>query len=409
MFVADFHIHSKHSMATSKECLPEILELWARRKGVQLLGTGDFTHPLWREELREKLLPAEEGLYTLRENFRLEDDSVRGKIRPRFIISGEISSIYKKGGKVRKVHNLILLPSLEEAESLSCRLESLGNLHSDGRPILGLDSKDLLAIVLEICPRALFIPAHIWTPHFSLFGAKSGFDGIRECFGDLTEYIYALETGLSSDPSMNWRLSTLDNLALISNSDAHSPTSLAREANVFDTDLSYTGIFEALKNNDLQKFCGTIEFFPEEGKYHHDGHRSCQICWKPAQTKAASGICPICGKTVTMGVLHRIETLADRPEGYRPEKARPFENLIPLQDIITTSMGYKTTGIKVRRKYLDMVTNLGTELAILREIPVKEIEEYGEKQIAESINRMRKGEIIIKPGSDGQYGEILVK
>jgi PHP family Zn ribbon phosphoesterase len=265
MFIADLHIHSKYSRATSRDCEPVMLEFWAKRKGIHLLGTGDFTHPAWRRELQEKLVPAVEGLYSLRGDLRRNTAVAGPAISPQFIVSGEISSIYKKNGKVRKVHNLILLPSLEAAESVSRRLEVVGNLHSDGRPILGLDSRDLLEIVLERCPEAIFVPAHIWTPHFSLFGAYSGFDDIEECFGDLTRYIYALETGLSSDPPMNWRLSGLDRFTLISNSDAHSPANLGRETNIFDTTLAYPNILQALKDRNANRFCGTLEFFPRKG------------------------------------------------------------------------------------------------------------------------------------------------
>ncbi len=259
MFIADLHIHSKYSRATSKECMPEYLDLWARRKGLDLIGTGDFTHPVWREELKEKFIPAEDGLYRLKDDFRIAE-TVGDAPAPRFVISGEISSIYKKNGRVRKVHNVILLPSLEAGEALSHRLELIGNLHSDGRPILGLDSHDLLEITLDTCPDAIFIPAHIWTPHFSLFGAYSGFDTIEECFEDLTPHIHALETGLSSDPPMNWRLSALDRFTMVSNSDAHSPANLAREANLFNTELSYPSVARALASHDTDEFYGTLEF-----------------------------------------------------------------------------------------------------------------------------------------------------
>jgi uncharacterized protein (TIGR00375 family) len=351
MFIADFHIHSKYSRATSKDCVPEMLELWARRKGLDLIGTGDFTHPAWREELREKLVPAEEGLYTLKDSFRREDDVGGSNRKPRFMISGEISSIYKKNGKVRKVHNVILLPNLESAEALSHRLEAIGNLHSDGRPILGLDSRDLLEITLDVCPDAIFIPAHIWTPHFSLFGAYSGFDEIEECFGDLTGHIHALETGLSSDPPMNWRVSALDRFTLVSNSDAHSPGNLAREANLFDIGLSYPDISRALQNRDTKEFSGTIEFFPEEGKYHYDGHRNCGVCLKPSDTLAASGVCPVCGGRITVGVLHRVESLADREEGYVSPSAKRFESLIPLREVIAASTGFTAASKKVGERY----------------------------------------------------------
>ncbi|MEL7608239.1 MAG: UvrD-helicase domain-containing protein [Bacillota bacterium] len=408
MFIADFHIHSRYSRATSKDCIPEMLELWARRKGLDLIGTGDFTHPAWREELREKLTPAAEGLYALKDEFRREDGTAGSNRNPHFVISGEISSIYKKNGKVRKVHNLILLPSLESAEALSQRLEAIGNLHSDGRPILGLDSRDLLEITLNACPEAIFIPAHIWTPHFSLFGAYSGFDGIEECFGDLTRYIHALETGLSSDPAMNRRISALDRFTLVSNSDAHSPANLAREANLFDTELSYPHILRALQNCDTKEFFGTIEFFPEEGKYHYDGHRNCGVCLKPADTLAASGICPVCGGRITVGVLHRVELLADREEGFVPPTTKHFESLIPLREVIAASTGLSLAGRKVQEEYERLLQTLGPELFILREAQLGDIERKAGPFVAEGIRRLRSGEVEILPGYDGEYGKIKI-
>ena len=402
MFIADFHIHSKYSIATSRDCAPEMLDLWARRKGIGVIGTGDFTHKAWREELKDKLVPSGEGLYTLKDDFRQEDRIAGTDRKPRFIISGEISSIYKKNGKVRKIHNLILLPGLEHAEAIAHRLEAIGNLHSDGRPILGLDSRDLLEIVLDHCPEAIFIPAHIWTPHFSLYGAYSGFDEIEECYEDLTGNIYALETGLSSDPPMNWRLSALDNFTLVSNSDAHSPAKLGREANIFNTELSYTGILHALKNRGTNEFHGTIEFFPEEGKYHYDGHRACKVCWKPADTKAAGGICPVCGGRITVGVLHRVEELADRDEGFIPQAARPFESLVPLNEVIAASIGSAVNSKKVKGLYDELIRNLGAEFYILREASLSDIELVAGPYIAEGIRRLRSGRIERQPGFDGQ-------
>ncbi len=386
--------------------MPESLELWARRKGLGLIGTGDFTHPAWREELKEKLTPAEEGLYVLKKPFRKEDAAQGGDFAPRFILSAEISSIYKKNGKVRKVHNLILLPSIEYAETLSRRLEAIGNLHSDGRPILGLDSRDLLQIALDVCPEAIFIPAHIWTPHFSLFGAYSGFDDITECFEDLTGHIYALETGLSSDPSMNWRLSALDGFTLVSNSDAHSPANLAREANLFDTALSYSHISRALQNRHTGEFYGTLEFFPEEGKYHCDGHRACKVCMQPAETKAVSGICPGCGGRITVGVLHRVEALADRGEGFMPPGAKHFERLVPLHEVIAASMGMTAASRKVKEQYNNLIHTLGPELFILRQAPLSDIKQEAGVLIAEGISRLRSGKVEIQPGYDGEYGKI---
>jgi len=395
MYLADLHIHSNYSRATSRDCVPEALDLWARRKGLGLVGTGDFTHPAWRAELREKLQPAEEGLYTLRGG---------GGDAPRFVVTGEISTIYRKDGKVRKLHSLILLPHLEAAEVLSRRLEAIGNLHSDGRPILGLDCRDLLEITLEACPQAVFIPAHIWTPHFSLFGAFSGFDAIEDCFGDLTGHIHALETGLSSDPPMNWRLSALDGYQLVSNSDAHSPAKLGREANLLDTGLSYPELAQALETG--AGLAGTVEFFPEEGKYHFDGHRACSQCLAPLEAEEAEGKCPVCGKRLTTGVLHRVEQLADRPEDYRPAQAKPFERLVPLPEVIAASEGGSAAGKKTAAKYEDMLARLGPEFTILRQIPLEDIQQAAGPCVAEGIRRLRAGQVIRHPGYDGVYGTI---
>ena len=407
-FIADFHIHSKYSIATSKECCPETLDLWARRKGIAVVGSGDFTHPAWRQELAEKLVPAAEGLYTLRDDCCIEDPIAGFAFRPHFIISGEISTIYKKGGRVRKVHHLIMLPDLERAAALAQRLEKIGNLHSDGRPILGLDSRDLLEMVLDECPEAIFIPAHIWTPHFSLFGAYSGFDDIEECFEDLTDHVHALETGLSSDPPMNWRLSALDRFTLVSNSDAHSPAKLGREANIFNTELSYGHIRRALENRESGAFHGTIEFFPEQGKYHYDGHRSCKVCFKPAETVAAGGICPLCGGRITTGVLHRVEALADREEGFVPQASKHFESLVPLPEVIAASAGFAGIGKKVMNGYIELIRRLGPELFILREVPLEEIERVAGSNTAEGIRRLRSGRLDIEPGYDGEYGKVRI-
>ena len=404
MFIADLHIHSRYSRATSRECTPEHLDLWARRKGISLLGSGDFTHPQWRRELEEKLAPAQEGLYVLKEEFRIKDGSVEGRYEPRFVISGEISSIYKKNGKVRKVHNVILLPGLGEAGLLAGKLEAIGNIHSDGRPILGLDSRDLLEITLEICPRAIFVPAHIWTPHFSMFGAFSGFDTIEECFEDLTPHIRAFETGLSSDPPMNWRLSALDGLQMISNSDAHSPAKLGREANLLDIEMSYEGLYGAIQEG--RGLAGTIEFFPEEGKYHYDGHRKCHLCLSPQEAEKYQGICPVCGRKLTMGVSHRIEQLADRKEGFVPVGARHFESLVPLPEVIGASIGHSAAGVKVGRLYQDMLKGLGAEFSILREIPEEDIQKKAGSLVAEGIRRLRRGNVRRFPGFDGEYGVI---
>ena len=402
MYIADLHIHSRFSRATSRDCDAPHLDWWARRKGIQLLGTGDFTHPAWRAELKEQLVPAEEGLYTLREDLRLPG-SIPGD-PPRFLVTGEISSIYKRDGKTRKVHNLILLPSLEAADELAARLEAIGNIHSDGRPILGLDSRDLMELTLETCPEAEFIPAHIWTPHFAMFGAFSGFDTIQACFDDMTPYIHAVETGLSSDPPMNWRVSALDGLTLVSHSDAHSPAKLGREANLLETGRSYPEAVQAIRTGE--GFLGTVEFFPEEGKYHLDGHRNCGVCLAPSETAERGGICPVCGKKLTIGVEHRVEELADRPAGYRPEGAKPFESLAPLPEVIAASTGGSAAGKKTMEQYERMLAELGPEFYILRQAPVKEIEQTAGPCIAEGIRRLRIGQVERRAGFDGEYGTI---
>lgn len=404
MYIADLHIHSRYSRATSHDCSPEALELWAGRKGIRLLGTGDFTHPAWREELKEKLVPAEEGLYTLKEEYRIHDNSADDSQAVRFVVTGEISSIYKQGERVRKVHSLLLMPNLEAAELLSARLEQIGNIHSDGRPILGLSCHDLLEIMLEVCPEAVYVPAHIWTPHFSLFGAFSGFDTIEECFGDLTPYIHALETGLSSDPPMNWRLSALDSYQLISNSDAHSPSKLGREANLLDADLNYPSLVKAIETGDGLR--GTIEFFPEEGKYHLDGHRKCHLCLSPAETIKYGGKCPVCGKKLTIGVSHRVEELADRAEGYVRPDGKIFESLVPLPEVIAASTGKTAASVRVQRQYQEMLAKLGNEFSILRDVPQEDIKLAAGAMIAEGISRLRRGSVFRNPGFDGEYGTI---
>ena len=410
MFIADLHIHSAYSRATSKSSEPVALDKVARQKGLQLIGTGDFTHPAYRAELREKLQPAEDGLYMLRPELALPcAGAVSQTPATRFLISGEISCIYKKNGRVRKVHNVILLPSLEDADRLSAGLERIGNLHSDGRPILGMDSRDLLEITLETCPEAVFFPAHIWTPHFSLFGAYSGFDTIEECFEDLTPHIHALETGLSSDPLMNFQLSALDKYTLVSNSDCHSPEKLAREANIFNCELSFPALSRALADRQGDSFYGTIEFFPEEGKYHYDGHRDCHICTSPQETRELDSICPVCGRRLTAGVAGRVTQLADRPYGSVPEQARPYERLIPLPEVIAACSGLASAAsVKVKKAYEDLLQQLGPELPILRSLPPEEIAAIAGNCVAEGVRRLREGQVKWQPGYDGVYGRCTI-
>ncbi|MBW2209123.1 MAG: UvrD-helicase domain-containing protein, partial [Deltaproteobacteria bacterium] len=403
-FIADLHIHSHYSRATSKTLDPEHLALWAQKKGIAVIGTGDFTHPGWVKELQEKLVEAENGLYQLAPPLTRD---IETEIPPscksptRFLLSGEISCIYKRDGKTRKVHNLILLPDFPSVIKFQERLDRIGNITSDGRPILGLDARDLLEIVLEVSDRAFFIPAHIWTPWFSLFGSKSGFDAIEECFDDLTPHIHALETGLSSDPPMNRLLSALDDYLLVSNSDAHSPGKLGREANIFDTPLDYDTILDAMVTG--HGFEGTIEFYPEEGKYHLDGHRKCDIRFEPGETIANKGICPSCGKPLTVGVLHRVEELSDRK---KPRLSKGFHSLIPLQEILSELLDCGPSTKKVMSAYEDLLTAIGPELHILMQAPIEELEQSGGPLLARAIDRMRNDRVIRLGGYDGEYGVI---
>lgn len=402
--IADLHIHSRFSMATSKEGTPENLDFWARKKGISLIGTGDFTHPVWREELKERLVSEGNGLYRLRDEYVKEESRKFPGEGTRFVVSGEISSIYKKNGKTRKIHNVILLPSLEAADAMAQRLEKIGNIHSDGRPILGLDSHDLLEMMLDVCPEGILIPAHIWTPHFSVLGAKSGFDSVEECFEELAPYIHALETGLSSDPAMNWRISKLDRYQLVSNSDAHSPSKLGREANLLDIDCSYEGLYRAIQTGEGLE--GTVEFFPEEGKYHFDGHRKCGVSLSPVEAERLGGICPVCGKKLTMGVDHRVEQLADRAEGFVKKDGKKYESLVPLPEVISACMGYSTASKKVQGCFEQMIQTLGTEFDILRNVPSEDIKSCAGERIAEGIENVRTGNVKRIPGYDGEYGKI---
>ena len=402
--IADLHIHSRFSMATSKEGTPENLDFWARKKGISLIGTGDFTHPVWREELKERLVSEGNGLYRLKDAYVKEESRKFPGEGTRFVVSGEISSIYKKNGKTRKVHNVILLPSLEAADAMAQRLEKIGNIHSDGRPILGLDSHDLLEMMLDVCPEGILIPAHIWTPHFSVLGAKSGFDSVEECFEELAPYIHALETGLSSDPAMNWRISKLDRYQLVSNSDAHSPSKLGREANLLDIDCSYEGLYRAIQTGEGLE--GTVEFFPEEGKYHFDGHRKCGVSLSPVEAERLGGICPVCGKKLTMGVDHRVEQLADRAEGFVKKDGKKYESLVPLPEVISACMGYSTASKKVQGCFEQLIQTLGTEFDILRNVPSEDIKSCAGERIAEGIENVRTGNVKRIPGYDGEYGKI---
>ncbi len=403
-FIADLHIHSRFSRATSKSLDPEHLALWAQKKGISVVGTGDFTHPGWVSELKDKLVEAEDGLFKLRPDLQETVDSEVPSSCPgpaRFLLSGEISCIYKKNGMTRKVHHLILMPDMASVVRFNEKLDRIGNIKSDGRPILGLDSRDLLEITLEASDRAFFIPAHVWTPWFSVFGSKSGFDTLEECFEDLTGHIYALETGLSSDPPMNRLLSALDKYLLVSNSDAHSPGKLGREANLFDTDLDYSRMTRAM--TDGKGFMGTIEFYPEEGKYHLDGHRKCQVRLHPRETRDLEGLCPKCGKPLTVGVFHRIHELADRDT---PKLSKDFFSLIPLPEVLSELLSCGPATKKVSAFYEKLLLELGPELQILMDVPLNDIRAAGGPMLAEAIARMRRNQVIRDEGYDGEYGVI---
>ncbi|MBF0619305.1 MAG: DNA helicase UvrD [Candidatus Omnitrophica bacterium] len=407
-YIADLHIHSRYSRATSSDLTPENLWRWGQIKGIQVIGAGDCIHPQWFKELEEKLEPAENGFFRLKRAYAKGDvpETCRGEIR--FVLSTEISSIYKKGDKVRKVHNVVLLSSFDAARQFQARLGAIGNIRSDGRPILGLDAKDLLAIALECDPKTIFIPAHIWTPWFSVLGSKSGFDSLEECFEDLTPHVHAVETGLSSDPLMNWRLKKLDNVILVSNSDAHSASKLGREANILDTEFSYDGIFRSLADKKDKGFVGTIEFFPEEGKYHYDGHRDCHTRLHPRETTKHKGLCPVCGKPVTVGVMARVEELADRAEGEQSARARPYWSAIPLEEIIAETRGVGKQSKKVQAAYFELIEQCGPELDILLNVPLKDIATAGGDVLSEAIRRMREGKVSIAAGYDGEFGTIRI-
>lgn len=410
-FIADLHIHSHYSRATSPEMNIVSLTKWSQLKGANVVGTGDFTHPKYFEELKETLEPAEPGLFKLKGKIEKEiarEVPASARTPMRFMLTSEISTIYKKNDRVRKVHSLIYAPSFDIVAKINTELAKIGNIAHDGRPILGLDTKDLLKIALDASPDITFVPAHAWTPHFSVFGSMSGFDSLEECFDELAGEIFSLETGLSSDPSMNWQVEALDRFALISNSDAHSAAKLGREANVFNTELSYWAIRNALKTNDLKAFEKTIEFFPEEGKYHFDGHRACKVSLTPEESKKHKLLCPVCGKKVTVGVLHRVDDLADHKLGRKPKKARPFQNIIPLPEILAEVEGTGPSSKKVQARWSEMIGKLGNEFHILLDAPIKEIEAATTPIIAEAIERMREGKIKIEPGYDGEYGHISI-
>ncbi len=419
--IADLHIHSKYSRAVSSEMLLENLDAWADDKGIKVMGTGDFTHPEWVKEIKKKLEPAESGLFKLKKEFKKK--TIKGtEANTRFMLTSEISSIYSRDGRTRRVHNLVFAPSIKTIEKINKELGRVGNLKSDGRPIIGIDSEDLLKLVLEADERAVLIPAHAWTPWFSVFGSMSGFDSLEECFGDYAKYIFAIETGLSSDPLMNRRVTALDKVALISNSDSHSLERIGREANIFDCELSYDGIIEAIKSGIPHlnpppsareggkegRFLETIEFFPEEGKYHIDGHRLCGVAFMPKESKKHKLICPKCGSKLTIGVLHRVEELADRAENFKDALRVPFRNLVTLDQIIGEALDLGPKTKSVFKEYEKLIKTFGSELNILMEADIQKIAVSSKVEIAEGVKRVREGRLKIKPGYDGEYGEIKI-
>ena len=438
--ISDIHIHSKYSRACSPDLIPENLEKWGKIKGVNLLGTGDFTHPLWRKELREKLEEAEQGLFRLRNSpppslppqahpkseYALGGPRQGGGIKSgfpplegegkggvRFVLSSEVAVIYSQGAKkMRRVHYVLLLPSFAAVDRFVASLEKRGaKLASDGRPILGMNSVELLKYLLDADPNALMIPAHAWTPYFGIFGSKSGFDSIEECFGDYAKYIYAFETGLSSDPEMNWRVSHTDRYSIISASDAHSLPRIGREATVMDipeNELSYAEFLRILKEKDKNRFKFTVEYFPEEGKYHLDGHGPCKISFTPEQTKRAGGRCPKCGRLLVVGVVSRVNDLADRPEGFRPPNAIPQKHLVPLEEVLADCFGAGSKSKKIQDIYWKLIERAGSEFNVILDLPIEDLKKGAGQLVAEAVRRVRIEQVIKTPGYDGVYGIIKV-
>ena len=410
-YLADLHIHSRFSRATSPNCTLEGLHHWAQLKGITVVGTGDFTHPSWFRELATKLIPAEPGLYQLRPELATATNAdVPEKCRApvRFLLSGEISSIYKRDGRVRKIHSLILAPDLGTVAKINARLSAIGNIRSDGRPILGLDPRNLLVILLESNPACALIPAHIWTPWFALLGSRSGFDSLEECFGDLSPQIFAVESGLSSDAPMNGRVRSLDRVALVANSDLHSPSKLGRNANLFFGEANYFDMLDGLRNKDRAICGGTIDLFPEEGKYHLDGHRACGVVLTPEESQKLNNLCPKCGKPLTLGVLHRVLALADRPEGEKPPNALPYQYIIPLDELLGELLHVGPDSKKVEQAYNNLLAACGPELEILRNLPTEKLEAHGPPRLAEAIQRLRAGKVTRRGGYDGEFGVVTV-
>ncbi len=393
--IADFHIHSKYSLATSQEMELAVLNRWAFTKGIDLLGTGDFIHPIRLKELKTQLKPTESGLFRLRNQPR----SIH------FMLTTEVGLIYSDQGRIRRVHVLLFVPGFDVVDQIVKLVSKWGKIASDGRPVLHFSLKQLIETIFSISEECMVIPAHIWTPWYSVFGSRSGYSSIDEAFGEYATHIHVMETGLSSDPAMNWRLSALDGFTFISNSDAHSPIHLGREANVFYCEMDYHVITEILKTKDQTRFLKTIEYFSEEGKYHYDGHRKCHVCFSPEETRNHHGVCPRCGKALTIGVLHQIDVLADRPEGHMPDHAVPFVKLVPLHEIIAESMGIGVGTKGVKREYERIMRQGGNEFRVLMDLTEEEMVSFIPERILEGILRIRKGHVRIHPGYDGLFGK----
>jgi len=393
-FIADFHIHSKYSRATSKDMQIPALAKWSRIKGISMMGTGDFTHPLWFAELKSKLKEAAYGVYIF--------DGIY------FLLTVEVSNIYFKAGRTRKVHNMIFAPDFGTVEEINKALSAYGDLSGDGRPILSLECDKMVKILSGINREVIFIPSHAWTPHFSIFGSNSGFDSAEECFEDQLPKIFSLETGLSSDPAMNWRWSMLDRFCLTSNSDAHSPSKIGREANVFKEKINYKDLIDILKTKDKTRFLYTIEFFPQEGKYHWDGHRACKASLSPDEAMRTNNLCPVCGKRVTIGVMHRLESLADRKAGFMLESSPSFKNVVPLAEIVGGALGMSPDSATVEKEYFQLIKNFGNEFSILLDMPEEELKIKCPPKIAKGVINMRNGDVEITPGYDGEYGKVSV-
>lgn len=407
--IADFHIHSKYSHATSKFMDLEALAVWSQFKGIGLMGTGDFTHPVWQQELKNQLVQVDGGLWQLRPDLQKKvQDLVHPSCRAeqRFMLTSEISTIFKRNGKCYRVHSILLAPDFNAVEKITKNLAKIGNLNHDGRPILGLDVKDLLKIVLDASPDCMLIPAHIWTPWFGLLGSKSGFNSLLEAFEELRPYIYAVEKGLSSNFMMNAMVSELDSVVVLCNSDAHSVQNLGREANLMNIDLSYVSVVSALRKNDSCALEAGIEFFPERGKYFADGHRVCDVCLMPDETKKLNGLCPKCGKPVTIGVLNRVQQLADRTVQEARKVQRPCYRVIPLFDILEQELGLAATSKKLLVAYHKLLAEVGPEFYILLQAPLEKIAQASTVGIAQFINRIRTGNVKVEPGYDGVYGKI---